>query len=276
MDLYEKTSYQVSRLITRNYSTSFSSSITLFSKDIQPHIYAIYGITRVADEIVDTYRQKDARILLKELESDVYDAIKRGYSANPVISAFALTAKKYGISKELLQPFFISMAMDLEPKKYTSALYHTYIHGSAEVVGLMCLRVFIEGDAKKFATFKTSACALGSAYQKINFLRDLAADYELLGRVYFPGVTFEGFDESTKNDIIRDIESDLQKAEGGLRNLPASSRYAVELSVRYYGRLVKKIKQTPADVIKKKRIRVGTTMKLWILVSSKIKGWYRG
>ena len=233
-------------------------------------------MTRLADEIVDTYKGKDAAVVLEEFIAEVYTSVERGYSTNPALSAFAVTAREFGINKELLEPFFESMAMDLEPKKYTSALYDSYIYGSAEVVGLMCLRVFIKGDAKKYAAFKEAACALGAAYQKINFLRDLAADYTLLGRVYFPGVTFDTFTDSARDAIILDVEQDLRKAETGLRHLPRSSRRAVELSVRYYGQLVKMIKNTPAEVIKKKRIRVGTAMKLWLFVSNKIKGWQHG
>lgn len=268
MELYNLTSYEVSRLITQRYSTSFSGSIKLFSQEIQPHIYAIYGLTRIADEIVDTYRGKDAKSLLEDLESEVYAAIKRGYSANPVVAAFAVTAREFKIGRILLRPFFASMAMDLEPTTYTDRHYKEYIHGSAEVVGLMCLRVFIGGEDKEYTRLKDSASALGAAYQKINFLRDFAADYRELGRVYFPGVSFEDFNDSVKNDIVCDIEKDLKMADEGLRQLPASSQRAVSLSILYYGRLLKKLKNTTAEEIKRRRVRLSSVAKLGLMLSN--------
>ena len=272
MELYSLTSYEVSRLVTQRYSTSFSGSIKLFSRGIQPHIYAIYGLTRIADEIVDTYRGKDAASLLVDLESEVYAAIKRGYSANPIVSAFALTAERYKIDHTLLKPFFASMAMDLEPATFTDQRYAEYIHGSAEVVGLMCLRVFVNGDIREYERLRDAASALGSAYQKINFLRDLAADYKDLGRVYFPGVQFEDFNDTLKEEIVSDIEEDLQKASRGLMELPDSSRRAVNLSVLYYGRLLRKLKNTPATEIKQRRIRLNAGVKLSLLLTSLFKG----
>lgn len=272
MELYNLTSYEVSRLITQRYSTSFSGSIKLFSQEIQPHIYAIYGLTRIADEIVDTYRGNDAALLLADLESEVYAAIERGYSANPVASAFALTAGRYKIDRTLLRPFFASMAMDLEPKTFTNRRYREYIHGSAEVVGLMCLRVFVNGDAGEYGRLRSAASALGAAYQKINFLRDLAADYGDLGRVYFPGVRFEDFNDTIKNEIVNEIEEDLRQASDGLMALPNNSRRAVHLSVVYYGRLLKKLKHTPAAEIKKRRIRLNAGVKLGLLLTSAFRG----
>lgn len=275
MDLYQRVAYKVSQLITEEYSTSFSSSITLFSKEIRPYIYAVYGLTRIADEIVDTYRGKDAGALLEDLESETYRAIQRGYSPNPVVSAFAVTAQKFGIDQVLLRPFFASMAMDLEPATYTDKRYKEYIHGSAEVVGLMCLRVFVAGDDGEYERLKGAASALGAAYQKINFLRDLAADYKELGRVYFPEVSFEDFNDMSKDEIIRDIERDLTAAQGGLRELPASSRRAVNLSMVYYSQLLKKLQHTPADEIKLRRVRLNAATKLRLLLINSRKSRQR-
>ena len=270
MDLYRDTSYRVAKLITQQYSTSFSGSIKLFSRDIQPHIYAIYGLTRIADEIVDTYRGNDARQMLEELEREVYQSIERGYSSNPVVAAFAVTAKEFKIDHRLIEPFFFSMAMDIEPAKYTDELYEKYIYGSAEVVGLMCLRVFVGGDDGKYEELRDYAGALGSAYQKINFLRDLAADYKELGRIYFPGISFESFDDAVKDGIVLDIEKDLERADKGLNSLPDSSRRAVRLSIVYYGQLLNKLKMTSAQDIKSRRIRLSALAKLALLISTKI------
>jgi phytoene/squalene synthetase len=232
------------------------------------HIYAIYGLVRIADEIVDTYKGKDSKHLLNELETEVYAAIKRGYSPNPVVQSFVLTAKQYGITRTLIHPFFVSMLMDLSPRVYTKELYETYIYGSAEVVGLMCLRVFINGDDKAFHKLEPGARSLGSAYQKVNFLRDMHADYIDLGRLYFPGITFDDFNDTAKNKIIKDIEKDFVKAKKSAALLPASSRGAVELSISYYETLLKKLSRTPAETLKQKRIRVDAATKTRLLVKA--------
>lgn len=271
MDLYDRTSYDVSQLITEAYSTSFSSSTKRFSKEIRPHIYAIYGLVRIADEVVDTYRGTDAQKLLDDLEKETITALQRGYSNNPAIHAFALTANKFGITADLIHPFFVSMSMDTVPRHYDQLLYETYIYGSAEVVGLMCLKVFVQGDATQYDHLEQGARALGAAYQKINFLRDLAADYSELGRLYFPDITIGSFDDTAKETIITDIENDIKTAEVALASLPLSSRRAVRLSTVYYRSLLQKLRRTPAEVIKHKRIRISGPTRFLLLLSSIVR-----
>lgn len=266
MELYDQVAYENSRNLTLRYSTSFGLSSRLFGKSIQPHIYAIYALVRIADEIVDTYKGKDSLQLLDALESQVYETIKTGYSTDLVVHAFAKAARVYGIDKQLIAPFFASMRMDLSPQTYSSKNYKAYIHGSAEVVGLMCLRVFLHGDQQRYSELAPGAAALGSAYQKVNFLRDLAADYKELGRLYFPGVNYETFDEQTKQHIIEDIRSDFAVALPALRQLPPSSRKATLMSYVYYSELLKKLDRTPASTIKHTRIRVPSARKLSLLL----------
>lgn len=265
MELYNSTAYKVSQLVTEEYSTSFSMSTRLFDASIRPAIYAIYGLVRIADEIVDTYRGDDAEAELRQLELATYKAIERGYDTNPIIHAFALTAAEYSIEQTIIQPFFDSMAMDLHPTTYDASLYHTYIYGSAEVVGLMCLKVFCQNDKSQYDSLELGARALGSAYQKINFLRDVAADYKELGRLYFPDVTYETLDNVAKNNIIEDIEHDLETAKRYIEALPKNSQKAVALSQLYYTALLKKLKSTPADILKERRIRIGTIKKITLL-----------
>lgn len=265
MDLYDSVAYENSRHLTLRYSTSFGISSKFFSSDIRLHIYAIYGLVRIADEIVDTYKGPDAGDLLNELESATYDAIKSGYSVNLVVHAFARTARMYGIGEILIKPFFDSMRMDLTPQLYTDNDYKRYIHGSAEVVGLMCLHVFLGNDKKRYDALRDGATALGSAYQKVNFLRDMAADYKELGRLYFPRMTFESFDETAKRQIIADIKNDFDKAIASLRKLPPSSRKATMMSYVYYNELLKRLERTPAETIKTTRIRVPSRRKLALL-----------
>lgn len=266
MNLYASVSYQLSRQLTLRYSSSFGISSRLFSRTVQPHIFAIYGLVRIADEIVDTYRGADTRVLLDELEIATYSAIKSGYSTNPIIHSFAITAQKFGISDGLIAPFFASMRMDIPPTSYTQADYQTYIYGSAEVVGLMCLRVFCDGDQSQYDTLRPGASALGAAYQKVNFLRDLAADYSELGRVYFPGITYESFDDIAKQLIVDDIYADFKTADAAISALPRSSRIAVRVSYRYYTKLLQQLERTSAENIKSVRIRISTPYKLWLLV----------
>ena len=268
MELYKSVSYELSKYLTERYSTSFSMSSRLFDHTIRSDIYAIYGLVRIADEIVDTYRGADAKSLLENLEHTTYAAIERGYDTNPIVHSYALTAKKYGIDRQLIQPFFASMAMDLVPAEYTDELYETYIYGSAEVVGLMCLRVFCEGNDTRYEELKLGAQALGSAYQKVNFLRDIAADYQELGRLYFPGVTYETFDDEQKRQIVADIENDFEKARAHADKLPANSRRAVKLSISYYGELLARIKTTSAARLKTERVRIGDTRKVLLLVGA--------
>ena len=267
MELYRKTSYGISKFITERYSTSFSLSTRLIDASIRDDIYAIYGLVRVADEVVDAYQGEDAAALLDRLEKDVYRAIERGYDTNPVIHAFSLTAHEYGIGEDLIAPFFRSMAMDLEKVEYTQELYEAYIYGSAEVVGLMCLKVFCQGDEQQYESLLPGARALGSAYQKVNFLRDIAADHDELGRLYFPGVSFELFDERQKKLIVDDIDREFTLAKSYVHALPENSRHAVALSYLYYKELLEKIRRTPAQRLKEARIRVSNARKLTLLAS---------
>jgi len=272
MDLYKKVAYENSRNLTLRYSTSFGVSSRLFSKTIQPHIYAIYALVRIADEIVDTYKGMDSLKLLNDLEQLVYSTVKTGYSTDLTVHAFAQTARAFGIDKKLIAPFFESMRMDLAPQNYDSKNYAAYIHGSAEVVGLMCLRVFLNNDEKHYIELAPGAGALGAAYQKVNFLRDLASDHKELGRLYFPGVTFDSFNEQAKQLIIKDIKNDFATALPALRRLPASSRKATLTSYVYYSELLKKLENTPVETIKHTRIRVPSHRKLTLLVCTAALG----
>lgn len=276
MDLYTKTSYELSKKLTLNYSTSFSQSSKLFSKEIQNHIFAIYGMVRIADEVVDTYSGANKANTLTQLEKEVYSALQNSYSTNPIVHAFAITAQEYGIDDTLIKPFFESMRMDLRPITYTKPQYEKYIYGSAEVIGLMCLKVFCHGDKALYKRLATEAQALGSAYQKVNFLRDFASDYKDNGRVYFPGVQFDTFNEATKNEIIADIKKDFKKAQSALAKLPDSAWKAVRLSYVYYTELLKKLEATPADSIKTSRVRVSDLAKASLLVRTSIGAQRKG
>lgn len=271
MELYNRVAYNSSRALTLAYSSSFGISSRFFDKDIQPHIYAVYGLVRIADEIVDTYKGPDAAMQLDQLEADTFAAISSQYSTNPIVHAFALTAAIYHIDADIIKPFFASMRMDLSPQLYTSDLYQTYIHGSAEVVGLMCLRVFCKGDAAQYEALRPGACALGSAYQKVNFLRDLASDYRELGRLYFPNETFDAFDEAAKQRIIADIKSDFVTANNSLNKLPRSSQLAVRMSYVYYTELLHILSNTPVETIKTTRVRVSSLRKTWLLIRTVVK-----
>jgi phytoene synthase len=269
MDLYTETSFQLAKQLTINYSTSFSKSSQLFDNSIRHHIFAIYGLVRVADEIVDTYKGTDATAILDELEAHTMNALTSGFSPNPLVHAFVTTARQYGIDKSLIAPFFESMRMDLTPQTYTQSLYETYIHGSAEVIGLMCLKVFCDHDSK-YQTLEAGAKALGAAYQKVNFLRDMKADFDERGRVYFPNVEYETFDDAQKDVIISDIKKDFEIARQAVAELPANSRSAVSLSFALYSELLTKLEKTSADKIKKGRVSVSATRKLQLLVKSRL------
>ena len=260
MDLYTTTAYKLSRDLTRAYSTSFSASIRLFSPELRLHISAIYGLVRIADEIVDTYDGQDQRQLLDGLEHETKAAIKRGYSPNPIVHAFAITAKQYKITNDLIVAFFKSMRMDLSPKFFTQELYETYIYGSAEVIGLMSLKVFTD-DEVLYRKLEKGAARLGAGYQKVNFLRDIDADATGLGRWYFPNSSFETFNDKIKDSIIKDIQKDFSAGEKAAYKLPQSSQKAVLLSITYYRALLNKIAKTPAETLKSKRIRINNVQK---------------
>lgn len=271
MEQYNKASYAISKLVTTSYSTSFGLSIRLFEPALRPHIYAIYGLVRIADEIVDSYAGPDTLQLLNDLEADTYAAIVLGYSTNPIIHAFALTARVYRISTELIESFFTSMRMDVTPQIFDQKKYDQYIYGSAEVVGLMCLKIFTDND-KLYKKLQRGAGKLGAAYQKINFLRDIAADSEGLGRWYFPLSSAATFDDAAKNLIVKDIEQDLAAAAKVIKDLPHSSRRSVELSYRYYSRLLAKIKHTPVQVLLTRRVRINDIHKLALFMQVSLSG----
>lgn len=262
MELYNSVSREINELITRRYSTSFGLSSTLFPKPVRAHIYAIYGLVRIADEIVDTYRGDDTKELLNELEHDTYRSIASGYSANPVVHAFSLTARAYDIQRPVIEAFFSSMRMDIDGYTNSVSNYRRYIHGSAEAVGLMCLSVFVDGDQKRYDELADGAKALGAAYQKINFLRDLASDKQDLGRWYFPETTYQTFDEAQKRSVTEDIEADISTARIALQKLPRSSSRAVSLSLAYYDSLLTRLKAASVDELKKRRLRVPNALKL--------------
>lgn len=271
MDQYQKISLQLSERLTKYYSTSFSLSSLLFSKRIRPAIYAIYGLVRIADEIVDAPIGTDQKRELDHLKSELDRSLLSGYSSNPIIQSFVTAARTYGISKAHTDAFFVSMAMDLQSQKYTEKTYKTYIYGSAEVVGLMCLEVFCSDAGASYDDLRDGAARLGSAYQKVNFLRDLAADHHELKRYYFPGSSFKTFGESEKRAIVADIEADFAAAKPAIAALPNNARYAVAASAAYYSRLLRKLQQTDADTLKKQRVRIPDGMKLLVLAWFKVK-----
>ncbi|MEM7105989.1 MAG: phytoene/squalene synthase family protein [Bacteroidota bacterium] len=271
MELYKDTCRECSALITKRYSTSFSMGIRLFAKEYRGPIYSIYGFVRFADEIVDTFHNHPKKELLDRFREDTYTAIEEGISLNPVLQAFQEVVHDYGIGRDLIDPFLDSMEMDLQYRDYDPALYKQYIFGSAEVVGLMCLKVFCKGDQAMYDRLKDYALALGSAFQKVNFLRDMKSDYDERGRVYFPGVDFCKFDDSTKTTIEADIKADFDKAYIGITQLPDGTKFGVYLAYIYYLNLFKKIKNCPAELVAEKRIRVNDGKKLYLLASSAVK-----
>lgn len=268
LQLYQDTSLECGKLITRRYSTSFSLGIQMLGKEIRGPIYAIYAFVRLADEIVDTFHGYDKATLLKEFRRDTYLALERRISVNPVLHSFQETVHRYGIENELIDAFLESMEMDLTGKTYDDSLYRKYIYGSAEVVGLMCLRVFCLGDAILYERLKAPARSLGAAFQKVNFLRDLKDDFDGRGRMYFPGVDFSRFSEADKRRIEEDIHRDFQDALAGIKQLPPDSRKGVYLAYRYYVKLFRKITDRAPEQIKAERIRINNAAKMYILAKS--------
>jgi phytoene/squalene synthetase len=260
-----------SKLITQRYSTSFSMGIRVFDRRFQAPIYAIYGFVRFADEIVDTFHDYPKAELLKRFWEDTYRAIDEGISLNPVLQSFQEVVNKYGIERELIDAFLRSMEMDLHEDTHDEASYLEYIYGSAEVVGLMCLRVFCEGDRAYYDELKDSACSLGSAFQKVNFLRDLKSDFDERGRVYFPGVDFAKFTVEDKLMIEADIRKDFEHAYEGIVRLPKGARFGVYLAYVYYLKLLQKIKAAPAERVAEERIRVNDGRKVMLLFSSALR-----
>lgn len=271
-ELFDRLSYRSSMMVTKSYSTSFSLGIMLLDRSLHSHIYAIYGFVRFADEIVDTFHEHDKRYLLNDFKRQTYDAIDRKISLNPILNSFQHTVNYFDIDRELIDTFLDSMEMDIDPAdSYNQHLYEKYILGSAEVVGLMCLTVFCEGNRKLYDSLKFEAMKLGSAFQKINFLRDLQADYYHLGRVYFPNVDMTAFDDEVKASIEEDIEKDFHTGYTGILRLPKKARFGVYVAYVYYYSLFQRIKATPADVIMEKRIRISNRNKYGLLVSSYLK-----
>ncbi len=266
--LFDQTTLECSRLITQRYSTSFTLGIKTLDKKLHLPIYAIYGFVRYADEIVDTFHNQDKQALLERFKKDTYEAIESGISLNPVLHAFQLIVNKFKIDLDLIEAFLHSMEMDLDFKTYNDSKYHEYIYGSAEVVGLMCLKVFCEGDQVMYQKLREPACKLGAAFQKVNFLRDIKSDFEERGRVYFPGVDFNHFDKTVKTLIEEDIQKDFDDSLIGIEQLPKSAKLGVKVAYLYYQKLFDKIKGLPAETITQKRIRIPNSQKISLLVGT--------
>lgn len=264
--LFDDLSYKVSKATTKQYSTSFSLGILALSPKIRNSIYAIYGYVRLADEIVDSFHGFDKQKLLSRFRDETLVALEEKISLNPILQSFQETVHKYQIDFQLINQFLKSMEMDLHKIDYNSDLYKEYILGSAEVVGLMCLQVFVDGDKEEFERLKPSAMILGSAFQKVNFLRDMKDDYEVLGRTYFPNVDITSFDQNVKFEIEKEIEYEFSQALEGIKKLPNSSRFGVYLAYRYYVSLFNKIKKTSASKIINQRIRISNGRKLSLMM----------
>ena len=270
-ELFDMISRKSSKMTTIAYSTSFSMGIRFFSRRFHDPIYGIYGFVRFADEIVDSFHGYDKQKLLNRFEQDTYEAIDEKISLNPILNNFQYVVNKYGIDRELIDLFLRSMRMDLQNVVYDQKGYEDYILGSAEVVGLMCLRVFTEGNTDQYNKLKGPAMKLGSAFQKINFLRDLKADVKGLGRTYFPGVEMSKFNENTKKEIEQDIEKDFSDGLNGIRQLPRGARFGVYVAYVYFYSLLRKIEKTPAEVLVNERIRVSDGQKYYLLITSYLK-----
>ncbi len=271
MHLFDEVSSQCSQITTERYSTSFSSSIRLLHKDLHEPIYNIYGFVRFADEIVDTFHEYNKIELLQEFKKETYQAFDRGISLNPILNSFQKVVNQYNINKELVEAFFTSMESDLHQKTYDADGYQKYIYGSAEVVGLMCLYVFCEGDVNNYEKLKPYARSLGSAFQKINFLRDVKADSQTLNRVYFPNVDFKNFTSQVKNEIEQDIASDFKKGFEGILLLPKKARFGVYVAYQYYISLFDKIKKTQPDSLLEDRIRIPDYSKAIIVMNARLR-----
>ena len=270
--IFDKVSNDCSKLVIRRYSTSFYFSSSLLSKSIRQDIFNIYGFVRLADEIVDTFHEYPKKELLEDFESELWRSLDNKISLNPILNSFQHTVNKYSISKDLISSFLDSMKMDLEKKEYNSVEeYKKYIYGSADVVGLMCLKVFVRGSEDSYDDLSPFAISLGSAFQKVNFLRDLKDDSNVLSRVYFPNVDMDNFNEKTKQEIILEIDKDFANAVKGIDKLPKNSKFAVYIAYRYYNKLLKKLKSTPSENIVKKRIRIHNLTKFIVIARSYVK-----
>lgn len=269
ISLFHKVSHECSKAVTKLYSTSFSSAIRLLHKDLRTPVYDIYGFVRLADEIVDSFHAFDKKALLDEFENETWKAIDRGISTNPILQSFQDVVRLYKIPHELVHAFLHSMRMDLNKSKYETAdEMNSYIYGSAEVVGLMCLCVFCEGDLIRYEELKTPATKLGAAFQKINFLRDIQADFNTLNRSYFPNFDYSHFTESKKMEIEADIEKDFRESLSGIRRLPWKARFGVYTAYRYYYSLFRKIKKMSPKYILQQRVRVPDYEKALIVLTA--------
>ncbi|MBO6607236.1 phytoene/squalene synthase family protein [Psychroserpens sp.] len=270
--IFDNVSNKCSKTVTQSYSTSFSLATKMLSASIRQDIYNIYGFVRFADEIVDTFHEYDKELLFNNFSNDLELALEHKISLNPILNSFQETYHRYNIDKSLVDAFMKSMRLDLHKQNYlTDAEYKEYIYGSADVVGLMCLKVFVKGDQEKYDALKDSAMRLGSAFQKVNFLRDLKADFEDLSRTYFPNTDLNHLDETSKQTIIADIESDFAAGLQGIKRLPIEAKFGVFMAYRYYSQLLKKLKKTPALEIKSARIRVPNYKKFELLTRSYVK-----
>lgn len=267
--LYDSISSESSKIITKKYSTSFSIAVNLLSSNIREAIYNIYGFVRVADEIVDSFEEYPKEELLDRFEQEYRYSLKVGISTNPVINAFQGTVSKYNIDYALVESFLKSMRTDLEKQNYNNQKeIDDYIYGSADVVGLMCLKVFVQGDDEKYNNLKEPAMKLGSAFQKVNFLRDLNEDFENLNRSYFPNINPNNFTEADKSRVLLEINNDFEEAYKGIVKLPKEAKLAVYVAYKYYFNLLHKIERTPSKILKEKRIRVSNPKKMALLVES--------
>lgn len=271
ISIFHDVSHECSRVTTQRYSTSFSSAIKLLHRDLQGPIYDIYGFVRFADEIVDTFHDHDKAVLLAEFKAETYTSIKRGISLNPILQSFQITVNRYNIDLALIEAFFKSMEFDLEKAQYDANGYAEYIYGSAEVVGLMCLYVFCNGDQAQYEKLRPGAQSLGAAFQKVNFLRDVKADYQQLNRVYFPGVDFNAFTDEMKNSIEEDIAKDFSDAYNAILQLPLKARFGVYLAYKYYLSLFKKIKAVEPQRILEERIRINNYHKAWVATKALVR-----
>jgi phytoene/squalene synthetase len=269
--LYDQTCLKCSKITTKSYSTSFSLGIKTLAKKHHKSIYAIYGFVRFADEIVDTFHQQNKKEMLESFKQQTHEAIDNKHSLNPILHAFQLVVNQYNIDRSLIDTFLYSMEMDLHDIKYDQKAYETYILGSAEVVGLMCLYVFCEGDLKEYERLKKPAMKLGAAFQKINFLRDLNNDYFNLGRIYFPHLDISKFDEDAKKAIEKDIEQDFAAGFEGIKMLPDGARFGVYVAYVYYYALFQKIANTPPKVILSERVRIPNFRKYMLILSSYLR-----
>jgi phytoene/squalene synthetase len=272
-ELFDNVSYDCSKLVTKSYSTSFSLAVKMLSPNIRKDIYNIYGFVRFADEIVDTFHAYDKEKLMDNFEKNYYLALEQGISLNPILNSFQQTVHTYKIPEEMVNAFLKSMKADLYKTQYTTKEeYDEYIYGSADVVGLMCLKVFVNGDDAMFDSLKDAAMRLGSAFQKVNFLRDLKDDYEVLNRSYFPNIDLGKLNQDSKQLIIEEIEEDFDYAyDHGILKLPVEAKFGVYMAYRYYRRLLKKLKAVPSEKIMDTRIRISDPMKINLLARSYVK-----